>query len=191
VLAALHAAGERRDVAGAPAADAAALVAAVPAELGEPLRALGRRLESRLADLPRSFTHGDFSPGNLLVRGGELTGVVDCNKAGQGRVPLLDFLNQWLTIEYTRSSRNHGDAFVEYLLPWTRAGGDETARAFCSRIDLELRDGLLEDLAAAWWLDRHAQQVTTYTDRLKRPAWLRENVERPLRALLTLSGTAP
>lgn len=184
VLAALHAAGERREGRGSPAADAAALVAAVPAELGELLRYLGRQLEARLADLPRSFSHGDFSPGNLLFRGGELSGVVDWNKAGQGRLPLLDFLNLLLTREVTRSSRNHGDAFVEYLLPWARAGGDETARAFCSRIGLELRDGLLEDLATAWWLDRHAQQVTTYTDRLKRPAWLRENVERPLRALV-------
>ena len=66
----------------------------------------------------------------------------------------------------------------------TRAGGDDLTRAFCNRINLELREGLLADLTVAWWLDRHASQVTTYSDRLKRPAWLRENVERPLRALL-------
>jgi aminoglycoside phosphotransferase (APT) family kinase protein len=184
VLAALHASGEPREGAGSPAADAAALLAAVPQELAQGLRDLGSRLESRLADLPRSFAHGDFSSGNLLFRGRELSGVVDWNKAGQGRLPLLDLLNLLLTIEVTRSRRNHGDAFVDHLLPWARAGGDERTRAFCSRISLDVGEGLLEDLAAAWWLDRHAHQVKTYSDRLKRPAWLRENVERPLRALV-------
>lgn len=184
VLAALHAAGERRQGAGSPAADADALAAAVPPELADGLRALGARLESRVAELPRAFAHGDFSPGNLLFRGGELTGVVDWNKAGQGRLPLLDFLNLLLTIEVARSGRSHGDSFVEHLLPWARAGGDEQAHAFCGRIGLDLGDGLLEELAATWWLDRYAHQVTTYSDRLQRPAWLRENVERPLRALL-------
>lgn len=183
VLAALHAAGERREGAGSPAADAEVL-GWFAQELAPKLQDLGDRLESRLADLPRSFAHGDFSPGNLLVREGAISGIVDWNKVGQGRLPLLDFLNLLLTIEVARSGRNHGEAFVRYLLPWARAGGDETARAFCSRIGLELRPGLLHDLAAAWWLDRHAQQVGTYSDRGIRRAWLRENVERPLRALV-------
>jgi aminoglycoside phosphotransferase (APT) family kinase protein len=184
LLTALHAAGARREGAGSPAADAEVLGWRAPAALAGKLQHLGDRLESRLADLPRSFAHGDFSPGNLLFREGSLTGVVDWNKAGQGRLPLMDLLNLLLTIEVARSGRNHGDAFVGYLLPWARAGGDETARAFCSRIGLELRAGLLEDLAAAWWLDRHAQQLLTYSDRGLRPSWLRENVERPLRALV-------
>jgi hypothetical protein len=120
----------------------------------------------------------------VLFSGTEVTGVVDWNKAGQGRLPLLDLINLQVTTEVTRTGKNHGDAFVEHVLPWARNGGDDLTRGFCNRINLDLRDRQLDDLAAAWWLDRYASQVTTYSDRLKRPAWLRQNVERPLRALL-------
>ena len=184
VLVELHRAGERSTGAGSPAADARVLSAAVHPVDAERLRELGEELEARLAELPRSLAHGDFSYGNLLHEGGSLTGVVDWNKVKQGSLPLLDLFNLMLTSEVAVSGRTHGRVFREFLIPWARAGGDETTRRFCGRIGVELREGLLEDLAVAWWLDRHANQVLTYSDRLERPAWLRENVERPLRALV-------
>lgn len=184
VLAELHAAGAMSGVLGSPAADARVLSAAVDPGQAERLRELGERLEARLAPLPRSVAHGDFSYGNLLQEGGSLTGVVDWNKVKQGSLPLLDLLNLMLTSEVAVSGHTHGRVFREFLLPWARAGGNDTARAFCRRIGVDLRGGLFEDLVAAWWLDRHAQQVRTYSDRLKRPNWLHENVERPFRALV-------
>lgn len=184
VLAELHSAGEPRGSAVSPAADARVLSAAVDSVHAERLIELGEDLEARLAELPRSLAHGDFSYGNLLHEGGSLTGVVDWNKVKQGSLPLLDLFNLMLTSEVAVSGRTHGRVFREFLIPWARAGGDEAARRFCGRIGVALREGLLEDLAVAWWLDRHADQVLTYADRLKRPAWLRENVELPLRALV-------
>jgi aminoglycoside phosphotransferase (APT) family kinase protein len=188
VLAELHAAGEEHGSSGSPAADARVLSSAVDPAQADALRRFGERLEARVARLPRSVTHGDFSYGNLLQEGGSLTGVVDWNKVQLGSLPLLDLINLLLTSEVAVSRRSHGRVFREYLLPWARAGGDDTVRAFSRRIGVELREGLLEDLVAVWWLDRHAQQVRTYSDRLQRPAWLRENIELPLDALLT-SGT--
>jgi Phosphotransferase enzyme family len=184
VLAELHLAGGDHGSFGSPAADARVLSSAVDTAEADALLKLGERLEARLAQLPRCVTHGDFSYGNLLQEGGSLTGVVDWNKVQQGSLPLLDLINLLLTSEVAVSRRRHGRVFREYLLPWARAGGDDTVRAFCRRIGVELREGLLEDLVIAWWLDRHAQQVRTYSDRLQRPAWLRDNVERPFRALV-------
>ncbi|AWT46610.1 hypothetical protein DMT42_32830 [Streptomyces actuosus] len=52
------------------------------------LHALGRRLRGYAA--PRTAVHGDFWPGNVLVSGGRVTGVIDWERARRAGGPLAD-----------------------------------------------------------------------------------------------------
>lgn len=137
----------------------------------------------RALALPRGFGHGDFHRGNLLVSGGRLTGVVDWDAAGPGRLPLLDYLHLIATEDYLRHRRNLGPTIVEFLLPWARAGGDERARGLLSRVNVEATPRLLEDLVAASWLDFVEGDLAKSADRAARPRWMRENVDLVARAL--------
>ncbi|CAL9335565.1 hypothetical protein SUDANB121_00172 [Nocardiopsis dassonvillei] len=64
---------------------------------------LRRLWEERLRDLPRggvpdTMAHGDLMPGNLLVRDGRLTGVVDVGGLGPAD-PALDLICAWNVLE--------------------------------------------------------------------------------------------
>jgi aminoglycoside phosphotransferase (APT) family kinase protein len=61
-----------------------------------------RRLWAALRELPREdgdlMTHGDLIPGNLLVDGGRLTGVIDVGSLGPAD-PALDLVAAWHLLE--------------------------------------------------------------------------------------------
>ena len=61
-----------------------------------------RRLWAALRELPREggdvMTHGDLIPGNLLVDGGRLTGVIDVGGLGPAD-PALDLVAAWHLLE--------------------------------------------------------------------------------------------
>ena len=61
-----------------------------------------RRLWRRLRDLPRSapdvMTHGDLTPGNVLVSAGRLAGVLDVGGLGPAD-PALDLVGGWHLLE--------------------------------------------------------------------------------------------
>jgi aminoglycoside phosphotransferase (APT) family kinase protein len=61
-----------------------------------------RRIWSRLRDLPRTsadvMTHGDLTPGNVLVRAGRLAGVIDVGGLGPAD-PALDLVAAWHLLE--------------------------------------------------------------------------------------------
>lgn len=61
-----------------------------------------RRLWRRLRDLPRSgpdvMTHGDLTPGNVLVAAGRLAGVLDVGGLGPAD-PALDLVGGWHLLE--------------------------------------------------------------------------------------------
>lgn len=61
-----------------------------------------RRMWAALRDLPRTapdvMTHGDLIPGNVLVAGGRLTGVLDVGGLGPAD-PALDLVGGWHLLE--------------------------------------------------------------------------------------------
>ena len=179
-LVALH--GERSAAGRSLSDDAESIAALRPPEQRAKLTALGSELDSALADVPRGFGHGDFFLGNLLTEGERLSGVVDWDAGGPGRLPLLDLIHLQHLAQYSLADEDWGPSLVQHLFPWARAGGDEVARAYCERIGLELRTGLLEALAVAYWLDRVAYTLRTHRQRRTEPRWLARNVDFVLEA---------
>jgi aminoglycoside phosphotransferase (APT) family kinase protein len=157
------------------------------AESATRLRALVERLDGDLAGVPRGFGHGDFFPGNLLVTGDRLTGVLDWDAGGPGRLPLLDLLHLELTRSPYGGDDRWGRAVLERLLPSARAGGEATLRRYCVGIGLDPDPAVLEALVLAYWLEYAAYQLRTHPDRHSQPAWIEGNLELVLRE----AGTAP
>ena len=181
-LVALFAAGTGAAPA-SPAADAEAVAAHCSAEGAERVRALGRLLEEDLARVPRGFGHGDFWLPNLLVEHGRLAGVVDWERAGPGRLPLLDLFKLMFEEDRFAGRGTVGSSLVQSLLPWARAGGDEVARGYCSRIGFDPEPRLLKHLAGAYWLDHYAYDLQTFSDRSARADWMGANIEDVIPAL--------
>jgi hypothetical protein len=161
-------------------ADTIGRVAPADADL---LLGLAARLDDELAGLPRGFAHADFGLPNLLGEGGRLTGVVDWEAAGDGRLPFLDLLH--LEVERALDPREElGEAFARHLLPWARAGGDRYARRYAEKLGLAADTATLEHLAAAWWLDVIGYAVEGYDPSTRwRRDWMERNVGAGVSAL--------
>jgi hypothetical protein len=163
--------------------DAAVVGAAVPTAAAA-VRRLAERVTATVAHLPRGFAHGDFWSGNVLAVDGRLSGVIDWDAAGPGRLPLLDLLHlRANALRGGRRATSLGEDVVHSLLPWARAGGDGPTRAFAAELGFDVTPTLLEALVAAYWLDYVAYQLRLYVDRARRPRWLRENVTNVAAAL--------
>jgi hypothetical protein len=151
-------------------------------ESTSPLRELTAALERRLEDVPRCFAHGDFFAGNLLANDGRLTGVVDWDAAGPGRLPLVDLLHLQLTRSGAFSDADWGRALLERLLPPARTGGDQPTRRYCQELGLDTAPRLLEALVFAYWLDHVSYQLRAHPVRRSQPGWIEGNVELVLRS---------
>jgi aminoglycoside phosphotransferase (APT) family kinase protein len=145
------------------------------------VRALAARLESELAGLPRGFAHGDFFAGNLLADGDRLTGVLDWDAAGPGRLPATDLFHLQLTRSPYGTDEGWGRAVLERILPSARAGGDDAVRRYCRELGFEPDPAVLEPLALSYWLGYAAYQLRTHGHRRHQPAWLERNLSLVLR----------
>jgi Phosphotransferase enzyme family len=161
----------------------AGVVAQASAATAGQVMELAMRLDAELAGVPRGFGHGDFFAGNLLVEGSRLTGVIDWDSAGPGRLPLLDVLQLVMTSRFRPSATEWGAAVLGELMPWARRSGDAAARDYCARVGLEPDPRLLERLVAAYWLDRAASQLATHAERWEDREWIAANVEFVARSL--------
>jgi Phosphotransferase enzyme family len=147
-----------------------------PAE-ADVIRELGRRLDAELVRLERGFAHGDFWLLNLLVdEQGRLSGVVDWEAAGAGRLPLLDLFHFHVHARLGPDAEP-GPGLIKELVPWLRSGGDRFLDAYCRRVGVVAEPALLEGLALAYWLDWTAYSLETYGVEGRRPGWLADNVE--------------
>jgi Phosphotransferase enzyme family len=157
-------------------------------ESGATVRRLGEWLERELAGLERGFGHGDFFPGNLLAVGDRLTGVLDWDAAGPGRLPLVDLFHLEVTRRPYGSDDRWGRAVLERLLPVARDGGDAALRRYCREVDLAADARVLQALVSAYWLEYAAYQLRTHRDRHLQPDWIKNNVELVALEMSSLLG---
>ena len=81
-----------------------------------------RRVWRHLRELPRQdpdlMTHGDLTPGNLLVSGGRLAGILDVGGLGPAD-PALDLVAAWHLLE-AQPRRDFREALASDDLQWER-----------------------------------------------------------------------
>jgi aminoglycoside phosphotransferase (APT) family kinase protein len=164
-----------------PADDAETVAAVCGPEEAAAVRALAARVESELADVPRGFAHGDFFAGNLLATGDGLSGVLDWDAAGPGRLPATDLFHLQLTGSPYGADEDWGRAVLERILPSARSGGDDAVRRYCRELGFEPDPAVLEPLALAYWLGYAAYQLRTHGHRRHQPSWLERNLSLVLR----------
>ena len=165
------------------ASDSEALLPHLDAAERGTLQRLTSRLLGELSALPGGWVHGDFWPGNLVVRRGRLRAVIDWDAALRDGLPMLDLLH--LTALGGNEVRRlpHGARCTRVLWPLARSGGDQRMRAYCEATATPATPAVLEALAQAYWLSRVGRDLRTFADRGGRRSWMRDNVHRPLAAL--------
>jgi len=149
--------------------------------LGRKLEQLEALLRSQIAgyELPFSWTHGDFWPGNLLIQPsvGAIGGIVDWDRASADQIPLYDLLH---LLAYTRKLQRRselGDEIVSYLLP---AAFDKYARSLVKEaiehLDLPTSGEFFRAITLLYWLRFAATNLSRYPAFQRDSRWLKNNV---------------
>ncbi|HEU5104114.1 MAG TPA: aminoglycoside phosphotransferase family protein [Roseiflexaceae bacterium] len=138
---------------------------------------LDRQIAGR--ELPFSWTHGDFWPGNLLIEPstGAIGGVVDWDRASADQIPLHDLLHM---LAYTRKLQRRselGEEVVSYLLP---AAFDRYERSLVKEaielLDLPATVEFFRAVTLLYWLRFAATNLERYPAFQRDSRWLKHNV---------------
>jgi aminoglycoside phosphotransferase (APT) family kinase protein len=151
------------------------------AALRQKLRLLEELLRRQLhgRELPFSWTHGDFWPGNLLMQqlGGAITGIVDWDRASADQLPLHDLLH---LLAYTRKMQRRselGEEIVSYLLPAAFDKHEATlVREALEALGLPADARFFQAATLLYWLRFAAANLSRYPAFRSDSRWLRNNV---------------
>ena len=151
------------------------------AVLGELLPAASDDFANLRADLipvlhgvPSVVTHGDLWAGNLFVRGGRLTGVIDWDGARLDGIPGTDLLH---LVVSTRRARAGGDIGQVWITrPWRSDRFLLWSAPYWRSFELEPTNELLDAVGAAWWAGWLRQALQRHERRLTDERWLAANV---------------
>jgi aminoglycoside phosphotransferase (APT) family kinase protein len=149
--------------------------------LAKKLDALEHLLRRQIAgrELPFSWTHGDFWPGNLLIdpSTGAIGGVVDWDRASADQIPLHDLMH---LLAYTRKLQRRselGEEIVTYLLP---AAFDRYERSLVKeaieQLDLPASVEFFQAITLLYWLRFAAANLERYPAFQRDSRWLKNNV---------------
>jgi aminoglycoside phosphotransferase (APT) family kinase protein len=130
-------------------------------------------------DLPFSWVHGDYWPGNILVRPeeGSLSGIIDWDRASAQQFPILDVLHLMAYSHKTGRGTALGAEVVSYLLP---AAFSDPERALLDeafeRLGLPNNATFLRAVVLLYWLRFVAANLARYPSYEKDSAWMGDNV---------------
>ena len=147
---------------------------------GPSIAALGR-LSARLSDelagrrIRTSWIHGDFWPGNMLISGSAVTGVVDWDQAEPHQLPLQDLLHLSLFTVRVRERRELGDVVVRCL----RDGLADVTGVPRPQLDGWLGDLSHTSAVLLFWL-RHVSLYIASGGHGDNRNWVRRNVHNVL-----------
>lgn len=138
-------------------------------------------LRDRLAQLPAVLRHGDLWSGNLLVRDGHLTGVLDWDAWAPRGAPGVDLLHLLGTQQRLERRLSLGEVVV--LHPWdapevrTALARSWAARGLSPGAEVRAAVGL------AWWASQAAGDLRRTPGLAQDQRWVDRNVSIVLRAL--------
>lgn len=136
---------------------------------------LRAELPTALASLPAVVGHRDVWTGNLLVRAGRVSGLVDWDGAHPATVAGCDLLH--LMITDRRRKLGLDLAGVWALRPWTwSALTTGPASALWPALEVEPGPDTLKVLTVAWWLGHVAGTLRRLPHRGCDAEWIRRNV---------------
>jgi aminoglycoside phosphotransferase (APT) family kinase protein len=130
-------------------------------------------------ELPFSWTHGDFWPGNFLIEPstGAIGGVVDWDRASTDQIPLHDLLHM---LAYTRKLQRRsqlGEEIVSYLLP---AAFEPYERSLIKdaieQLGLPTSVEFFRATTLLYWLRFAATNLERYPAFQRDSRWLKHNV---------------
>lgn len=141
------------------------------------LRRVGTYLSEELAGrrVRTSWIHGDFWPGNLLISGSAVTGVVDWDRAGPHQLPLQDLLH--LSFFITRA--RHGCELGDVVLRSLHDGLEDATGVPARQLDAWLGGVSHTSAVLLFWL-RHISLYIGSEGHGDNRHWLRRNVHSVL-----------
>ena len=149
--------------------------------LRQKLNQLEQLLHSQIAgrELPFSWTHGDFWPGNLLIHPADevIGGIVDWDRAAADQIPLHDLLH---LLAYTRKLQRRselGEEIVSYLLPAAFGKYERSlVKAAIEQLDLPISVDFFRAITLLYWLRFAATNLSRYPAFQRDSRWLKNNV---------------
>lgn len=132
-------------------------------------------------DAPGILQHGDLWRGNLLVRDGRLSGVIDWDTWHAAGLPGVDLLQLLVMERRGRTRASVGTLWK--AAPWRSSEFLDAGRQYFAALGVEVTPQLLDGIGLAWW----ASQVLRHDHQAWRPAWVEENVD----AVLASIGGSP
>jgi aminoglycoside phosphotransferase (APT) family kinase protein len=137
------------------------------------------RVQLQGRELPFSWTHGDFWPGNLLLRSSDsaVSGIVDWDRAATDQMPMHDLLH---LLAYSRKMQRRselGEEIVSYLLP---AAFDKYERTLIKeameQLELPKSARFFQAITLLYWLRFAAANLLRYPAFQGDGRWLKNNV---------------
>ena len=131
------------------------------------------------SELPFSWAHGDFWPGNLLIdpEGGAIRGVVDWDRASADQIPLHDLLHMLAYTHKMQRRSELGQEIVAYLLP---AAFDKYERSLVKealeQLDLPVSVEFFRAITMLYWLRFAAANLSRYPLFQSDARWLKNNI---------------
>lgn len=164
----------------APAEELAVVGRAFP-QWADRIARLQEEVAPTLGRLPGVARHGDLWSGNLLVREGRLTGVIDWAAWHPSAAPGTDLLHLRAAQRKRGTSTELGEVWLEH--PWDDSGWLTLTAGYWTALGIEPNEETLEAISVAWWASWVAQSIARHPGRATQAHWVHGNIDSVMEAI--------